>query len=92
MKTAMSTMTAGLAHRVRQVREDVFGDEGVPEIAARLRLPEQTWRNYEAGVTMPAQILLGFIAATGADPHWLLTGQGERYSAGSRGRRAPGRA
>jgi hypothetical protein len=92
MKTDMRAVTAGLAHRIRQIREDIFGDEGVPEVAARLRLPERTWSNYEAGVTMPAQVLLRFIAETGADPHWLLTGQGERYTVGSRGRRAPGRA
>ena len=38
----------------------------------------ETWRNYEGGVTMPAWVLLRFLEFTGANPNWLLTGQGER--------------
>jgi hypothetical protein len=37
-----------------------------------------TWRNYERGITMPAEVLLEFMMLTGADPDWLLTGDGER--------------
>ena len=40
------------------------------------------------GTTLGFLYLLGFIAVTGADPHWLPTGQGERYTVGSRGRRS----
>ena len=67
--------------RVREVREDLYGEGGAAALAAALDLPEETWLNYERGVTMPADVLLGFIDLTGADPHWLLTGDGERTAA-----------
>ena len=51
----------------------------VQALAEELGLPDDTWRNYEAGVVIPAPVLLMFIEATGAHPHWLLTGQGDRY-------------
>ncbi len=51
----------------------------VPELARRLNLPARTWYNYETGVTVPAEVLLGFIDQTGANPTWLLTGEGARY-------------
>ena len=41
--------------------------------------PPRTWYNYETGVTVPAEVLLGFIEQTGANPIWLLTGEGPRY-------------
>ena len=70
---------SGLAHRVREVREELFGENGGPLLAASLRLPFRTWLNYEAGCTIPAQIILRFIEMTDAHPHWLLTGAGEKY-------------
>lgn len=69
----------GLAGRIREVRCELYGDSGVPTLADDLGLPSRTWRNYESGVILPATVLLRFIAATGADPRWLLTGQGARY-------------
>ena len=45
----------------------------------RLSLPARTWYNYETGVTVPAEVLLGFIEQTGANPIWLLTGEGPKY-------------
>jgi hypothetical protein len=36
--------------------------------------------NYEQGVTMPSEILLLFIEATGVNPHWLLTGEGSKFA------------
>jgi hypothetical protein len=44
-----------------------------------LGLPVRTWLNYEAGVTIPGEVLLRFIDAAGVDAHWLLTGEGSRY-------------
>ena len=41
--------------------------------------PRRTWYNYETGVTVPAEVLLGFIEQTGANPTWLLNGDGARY-------------
>jgi hypothetical protein len=72
-----------LAFRVQQIRREIFGEEGIPSLAEVMGLPSRTWENYEAGVTIPATVLLGFIEITGADPHWLLTGMGERYRVGA---------
>ena len=69
-----------LAARLREVRTDRFG-EGVADMAEALKIPPRTWENYETGVQVPGWALLQFIEATAADPHWLLTGEGERYLA-----------
>ena len=68
-----------LASRVREIREELFGEHGGPLLADALRLPYRTWANYEAGCTIPAQVILRFIEFTRTDPHWLLTGEGEKY-------------
>jgi hypothetical protein len=39
----------------------------------------RTWTNYERGVTIPAEVILKLIDATGVSPGWLLTGRGDRY-------------
>ena len=68
-----------LARRVRDVREDLYGLHGGPMLARELAIPFRTLVNYEAGCTIPAPTILRFIEVTDADPHWLLTGEGERY-------------
>ena len=70
---------ASLSRRLRDIRQEIFGDHGGPELARRLGLPARTWYNYETGVTVPAEVLLGFIEQTGANPIWLLTGEGPRF-------------
>ena len=70
---------ASLSRRLREIRQEIFGDHGGPELARRLNLPARTWYNYETGVTVPAEVLLGFIEQTGANPTWLLNGEGPRY-------------
>ncbi len=70
---------ASISRRLRDVRQDLFGEHGGPELARRLTLPARTWYNYETGVTVPAEVLLAFIDQTGANPVWLLSGEGERY-------------
>src|SRR5271155_668719 len=70
---------ASLSRRLREVRQEIFGEHGGPELSRRLNLPARTWYNYETGVTVPAEVLLGFIEQTGANPIWLLTGDGPRY-------------
>ena len=65
-----------LAGRVREIRRQLFGEHGGPLLAEALGLPDRTWRNYEAGVTIPALVILRFIEVCGASPHWLLTGEG----------------
>lgn len=70
-----------LTARIRAIRRELYGDHGAPLLAESLRIPTRTWVNYEAGCTMPAQVLLRFIEVTTAHPHWLLTGEGDRYRA-----------
>ncbi len=70
---------ASISRRLREVRQELFGEHGGPELARRLSLPARTWYNYETGVTVPAEVLLSFIDQTGANPYWLLSGEGERY-------------
>ncbi len=74
---------ASLTQRIREVRNDLYGENGIEALALALDIPVQTWLNYERGVTVPAEVLLEFLEITGTDPHWLLTGNGERLSAGS---------
>jgi hypothetical protein len=68
-----------LSLRVRQIRRERFGDDGVSALSRALEIPARTWRNYESGVTIPAVVMLQFIEVTGTDPHWLLTGEGGPY-------------
>ncbi len=70
---------AALSRRLREIRQELFGEHGGPELARRLSLPARTWYNYETGVTVPAEVLLSFIDQTGANPLWLLTGEGSKY-------------
>ncbi len=70
-----------LALRLSQVRREVFGEHGAPLVAEALQVPCRSWLNYEAGVTIPGLALLRFIELTGAEPHWLLTGEGDQYRA-----------
>ena len=68
-----------LAGRIKTVRVDLFGIHGGPLLARELKVPFRTWREYEDGLTIPAQTILRFIEVTNADPHWLLTGEGTRF-------------
>ena len=33
----------------------------------------------KGGAAIPSEVLLEFLQQTGADPHWLLTGEGPKY-------------
>jgi hypothetical protein len=68
-----------LAQRVREIRLERYGEEGAPTLAHALDLPYRTWLNYEAGVTIPAPVILRFIQLTGVNPEWLSSGQREKY-------------
>jgi hypothetical protein len=70
---------ASLSRRLKEIRQEQYGEHGGPELARRLNLPARTWYNYETGVTVPAEVLLGFIEQTGASPLWLLSGEGPKY-------------
>lgn len=73
---------AQISGRLREIRWELFGDHGGPELARRLNLPARTWYNYESGVTVPAEVLLLFIEQTAVNPLWLLAGEGPRYRRG----------
>ncbi len=76
-----------LARRVHEIRHYLYGENGLDALAGALRVPAQTWLNYERGVTMPAEVLLDFLEVTGVDPHWLRTGEGERLIEATHGYR-----
>jgi hypothetical protein len=70
---------AGIARRLREVRVEIYGESGAPALSEVVGVPCQTWKNYEAGVAMPALIALRFLEATGLSAEWLLSGDGPRY-------------
>lgn len=70
---------ARISSRLRQIRQELFGEHGGPELARRLHLPARTWYNYETGVTVPAEVLLCFIEQTQVNPLWLLSGRGAKF-------------
>src|SRR5690348_7570315 len=72
-----------LGARLRSVRVERCGEDGLPALGARLGVPAETWRRYERGATVPAEVLLAFVELTGASIDWLLSGVGPRYVNGS---------
>lgn len=68
-----------LSERLHEIRVELFGERGGSEMARRLNLPVRTWYNYEAGVTVPAEVLLRFMELTSVEPMWLLHGRGAKY-------------
>jgi hypothetical protein len=68
-----------LALRVREIRQEKFGDNGGQLMAESLRVPFRTWLEFESGRTIPADVILRLVEFTHANPHWLLTGLGDKY-------------
>ncbi len=68
-----------LRERLREVREDLYGQDGSQFLADALGIPVQTWRNYESGVSVPAEIVLELQVFASVEAGWLLTGDGEKY-------------
>ncbi len=79
-----------LAERLASLRQEMFGERGGPEMARRLGIPVRTWYNYEAGVTVPAEVILKIIELTSIEPSWLLHGQGAKFRQGKPERRETG--
>ena len=73
-------MNRDLSGRVREVREELYGEDGVPKIAEALDIPPRTWFNYESGVTIPAPVILAFIGVTNADPAMAAERQGRKFA------------
>jgi DNA-binding transcriptional regulator YiaG len=67
-------LTRDIAERIRAIRQEQYGQDAAA-LARELGIPEQTWRNYEDGVIMPAAIMLGFLELCGTDPCWMLHGK-----------------
>lgn len=76
-----------LAERLANLRMELFGDRGGPEMARRLGIPVRTWYNYEGGVTVPAEVVLKIIELTSVEPTWLLHGKGPKFRSQPRGDR-----
>lgn len=76
-------LKTSISRRLREIRQELFGEHGGPEMARRLGLPARTWYNYESGVTVPAEVLLSFIDQTSANPVWLFSGVGPKYLRGT---------
>lgn len=72
-----------LGERLRAVRLELYGHNGVDELAQLLSVAPQVWRNVEeiGELITPAQ-MLDFVELTGANPVWLLRGNGPRYRLG----------
>ena len=68
-----------LTLRFREIREDLYGESGAQSLADALEVGVETWLNYESGVRMPAHVVLKLIDIARVNPHWLLTGQGDRH-------------
>lgn len=67
-----------LAQRLKQIRLELFGQRGGPELARRLNLPTRTWYNYEKGVTIPGEILLDFLLLTQVSLQRFLNGSDDK--------------
>jgi hypothetical protein len=68
-----------LALRLREIREDLYGEYGAQFLADALEVRVESWLNYESGVTMPAHVVLRLIDVARVNPHWLLTGEGDPH-------------
>jgi SOS-response transcriptional repressor LexA len=77
--TSKTVVKDQISGRLRQIRMELFGEHGGPELARRLDLPARTWYNYETGVTVPAEVMLNFINQTNVNPVWLLSGHGNVF-------------
>ena len=75
----MNPLLDGLADRVREVREDPYGPDGVERFAHALGLTRESWLNYERGVTIPDVVILRLIHLSGATRRWLMMGEGPKY-------------
>jgi hypothetical protein len=73
------SIKSDLGRRVREIRVALYGENGGPLLAEELKVPYPSLHDFENGCTIPGESILRFIELTGVDPHWLLTGDGERF-------------
>lgn len=68
-----------LGERLKEIRIECFGADGLEALALLVGVHARTWRNYEEGVTITGIELLKFIVQAQVNPAWLLTGEGNRF-------------
>lgn len=68
-----------IGRRLAEIRTELDGPHGADRFAIRLGIPGRSWRNYETGVAVPAEVILWVIELTSVDPMWLLHGAGPTY-------------
>jgi hypothetical protein len=73
------TLRSLVAERLREIRTELFGPDGGPELARLVGVSAKRWAGYEDGVMVPAEVALAFIDVTGCCPRWLLMGMGPKY-------------
>jgi hypothetical protein len=73
------SIKSDLGRRVREIRVALYGENGGPLLAEELKVPYPSLHDFENGCTIPGESILRFIELTGVHPHWLLTGDGERF-------------
>ena len=80
-KTTQGSILAkkALAERLADLRVELYGEQGGPEMARRLGIPVRTWYNYECGVTVPAVDLLKVMKLTSVEALWLSDGTGPKF-------------
>lgn len=61
--------------RIAKLRTDATGPRGKSRFAKQLGLSPSAYHYYEQDRTPPAEILVRVVEVTGADLHWLLTGE-----------------
>jgi transcriptional regulator with XRE-family HTH domain len=66
-------------NRLRMVREDLYGKQGSRSLANALKIPHQTWSNYESGIAVPGDIVLQLQVLYSVNARWLLTGEGDKF-------------
>ena len=71
---------ADLAGRVRELCEDLNGPDGAQFLATTLGIPGNMGINFESGEPIPAVVVLRLIHLSGASLHWLVSGEGPKYS------------
>lgn len=73
-----------LSQRIREIRLELYGENGGPMLSSALGIPYRNWVRYESGATMPGPVMLRFLEETGTNAHWLLTGEGAKFRLGGR--------
>lgn len=69
----MTARGAQINDRMRALRS--YLDLTQAEMAARMGVSLRAYQTYEAGESLPKATDVGMLAASGADLHWLLTGE-----------------